>query len=178
MLSAVRHSVTVCVLLIVLGFDLTSVAAPEPGKKGEVTLEVLKLDDILARIAQQKGKIVVLDTWATWCVPCVREFPELVKLHERHAKDGVVCMSVTIDEVKKKDAVLKFLKDKNAAFANFLVDAPADDEVWQNKWNVKGVPIVLVFDRSGKLAKKLDNDDPDNQFTYKDVEKVVQGLLK
>lgn len=204
MMSAIRHSVAVCVLLGVLGCGPTPGPAPSSNttpasstakttppsapektsdKKDEktddkaVTLEVVKLDDILARIDKQKGKIVVLDTWATWCVPCVKEFHELVELHERHAKDGVVCMSVTLDEVKAKDKALEFLKKKNAAFGNFIIDAPADDEVWQNKWNIKSIPVVLVFDQSGKLAKKFDKDDPDKQFTYRDVEKFVQGLL-
>lgn len=154
----------------------TTVPSPPAQQAGNkaISLEVLKVDDIVARIKDQKGKIVVVDSWATWCVPCVQEFPELVKLHERHAKDGVVCMSVTLDKEMKKDAALKFLTDKNAAFSNFLVTS---DEAWQDKWDIKSIPVVLVFDQSGKLAKKFDKDDPDNQFTYEDVEKFVKGLL-
>jgi hypothetical protein len=45
------------------------------------------------------------------------------------------------------------------------------------KWNIKAIPIVLVFDAKGTLVKKFDKDEPDNQFTYEDVEKLVVELL-
>jgi len=50
-------------------------------------------------------------------------------------------------------------------------------QAWWDKWNIKAIPIVLVFSADGKLAKKIDKDDPDNQFTYADVEKFVTELL-
>lgn len=143
-----------------------------PDKQKPVSLESLKVDEIVAKIGHHKGKIVVVDTWATWCPPCVAEFPELVELHERHAKDGVVCMSVSVDKETASDKALEFLKKKNAAFANYRVDF----EAWADKWNIGAIPVVLVFDQEGKLARKFDKDDPDKQFTYKDVEKLVQEL--
>ena len=97
-------------------------------------------------------------------------------MHKHYGKDGVVCMSVTTDEPERKDAALKFLKSKGATFPNYLLDENAS--LWQEKWTLKAVPAVFVFNREGKRAAKFDNDDPDKQFTYADVEKLVRDLLR
>src|SRR5262249_37812095 len=123
-----------------------------------------------------KGKIIVVDVWATFCIPCMKEFPNLVEIHQQHAKDGVVCMSVSVDDSDNREKALKFLQAKGAAFPNFLLDE--DASVWQEAWKSKGVPIVFVFNRDGTQAGKFDSDDPDKQFSYKDVKAKVDELLK
>src|SRR5437879_4214670 len=126
---------------------------------GEVDLRLVKLDQVLEAVKAQTGKVVVLDVWATFCVPCKKEFPRLVKLHEQHAKDGLVCMSLSVDDQDDRQAALDFLKAKKATFANFLINEPAS--VWQNHFVLKGVPAVFIWDRAGKQAARFDGDDPD-----------------
>jgi thiol-disulfide isomerase/thioredoxin len=170
-------AVTVGETLVVLGGEAPSPtsASPQPAaKKDEIQIEVIALDPLVEKIKTQRGKIVVVDTWATWCVPCKKEFPGLVKLHERHAKDGVVCMSVTVDKVKNQPEAKAFLEQVNARFPNYLTESTP----WADKWEIKAIPVVLVFGRDGKLARKFDNDDPAHQFTYADVEKKVEELLQ
>jgi thiol-disulfide isomerase/thioredoxin len=142
----------------------------------DVDLKLVKLDRLLEAVKAQTGKVVVLDVWATFCVPCKKEFPRLVKLHEQHAKDGLVCMSLSVDDQDDRQAALDFLKTRQAAFANFLINEPAS--VWQNHFVLKGVPAVFIWDRAGKQVARFDGDDPDNQFTYADVEKKVTELLQ
>ena len=48
--------------------------------------------------------------------------------------------------------------------------------LWQEQWDIVGVPVVRVYGRDGKLARQFDNRDPNNQFTYQDVEAFVRGL--
>jgi hypothetical protein len=96
-------------------------------------------------------------------------------MHERYAPDGLVCASVSVDEVDDKERVLTFLKSKKATFANYLLDETA--EVWQNEWQLTAPPAVLVYGRNGKLDRKFDNEDPQNPFDYADVEPLVRKLL-
>ncbi len=152
----------------------TPSSAPQSAR--DVRLEFVSCHQWDEALAAYRGKIVVVDTWATWCNPCREEFPHLVALHHRHATDGVVCMSVSVDEAEQYGEAVDFLKQQGATFPNYLIQ-DKDDNAWWDKWNIKGIPIVLVFDRDGKLAKKFDRDDPDNQFTYADVEKLVTDLL-
>jgi thiol-disulfide isomerase/thioredoxin len=141
-----------------------------------VDLKLVKLDRVLEAVKAQTGKVVLLDVWATFCVPCKKEFPRLVKLHEQHAKDGLVCMSLSVDDQDDRQAALDFLKARQATFANYLINEPA--QVWQNHFVLKGVPAVFIWDRTGKQVARFDGDDPDNQFTYADVEKKVAELLR
>jgi thiol-disulfide isomerase/thioredoxin len=144
------------------------------GAAQPVKLQVVSLPEWETVLAAHRGKIVVVDNWATWCPPCRAEFPEMVKLHHDYAGKAIVCMSVSLDQPADQAKALAFLQEKGAAFPNFLID---DLEAWADKWNIKGIPVVLVFDRSGKLLRKFDRDDPDKQFTYADVEKYVAELV-
>ena len=140
-----------------------------------VQLELVTCAQWDEALATQQGKIVVVDTWATWCLPCKEEFPQLVALNAKFARRGVVCMSISLDGPDDRTATLDFLKQHQAAFSNYLIQDK--ENAWLDKWNIKGIPIVLVFNRDGSLAKKFDKDDPDNQFTYADVEKLIAEMV-
>ena len=141
-----------------------------------VTLETVTCNAWKQSLAAQKGHIVVVDTWATWCMPCREEFPKLLELDGKYASLGVTFMSVSVDESDQKDNTLKFLQQKQSTISNYLIDDKP--EAWWDLWDIKGIPIVLVFGRDGQLVRKFDNDDPDNQFTYEDVEKLLKELLE
>jgi hypothetical protein len=96
-------------------------------------------------------------------------------MHNKYAADGLVCMSVSIDDLDAKDRALAFLKAKKATFANYLLDEKA--EVWQNTWDLTAPPAVLVYGRDGKRARKFDSEDPNHPFDYSDVEPLVRKLL-
>jgi hypothetical protein len=103
-------------------------------------------------------------------------------MHRKYGPDGLVCLSVSVDEPEEegqleplKKRVLDFLTRQKADFANYLLDEDAG--VWQNRWKFKAPPGVLVFGPDGTVARKFDNDDPDHEFTYDDVEPVVRKLL-
>jgi thiol:disulfide interchange protein len=159
--------------LIALLAAALAAPAESPTSDGEIVLKTVKWPDLEKAIAAHKGKVVVMDMWANWCVPCKREFHHLVELHDKHAKDGVDCLSLTVDDKDDADKALAFLKKQKAVFGNYLIDETA--EVWSKKLGVSGPPAVLVFDRSGKKIKTFTSEDP---FDYADVEKVISPLLK
>jgi thiol-disulfide isomerase/thioredoxin len=140
-----------------------------------VHLETVKYDGLIQAVRAQRGKVVVVDVWADFCVPCKREFPHLVRLHNDYGKDGLVCMSVSVDDAKHRDAALKFLTRLKATFPNYWLDE--DPKLWQERWNISGPPLVFVFDRRGRRAAKFDNEQG-RTFTYEDVKKVVGPLLR
>lgn len=141
-----------------------------------VALTSASVKEIETAIAGHKGNIVVLDIWADFCIPCKKEFPHLVEMHHKYGKDGVRCLSVTVDEEEGKEGALKFLDKVGAVFPNFHVTD--DASIWQEAWDVVGVPVVRVYGRDGKLARQFDYRDPDAQFTYADVEAFVKTLLR
>jgi len=97
-------------------------------------------------------------------------------MQRKHAGDGLVCITVSVDEPKNRPAALDFLKQQGASFANYLLDEEV--RFWQDKWDVNGPPAVFVFDRQNHRAAKFDTSDPDKPYTSEDVENVVDKLLR
>jgi len=155
--------------------------------KQEVTVEVKSWAEVQQLVADQRGKIVVVDVWSTWCVPCMREFPNLVQLH-RQFPDKVACISVDIDYIGLKeepptsfaDKVLEFVSKHEATFPNVISSDPDEDVL--NAVGVASIPAVLVYDREGNLRKKFTNDDGEygeESFTYaQHIIPLVKELLE
>ena len=100
----------------------------------------------------------------------------LVALHRAYANQGLVCISVTVDDAEGREAALKFLRSKKADFLNLALDEKPT--FWQKRWGGNGtVPIVFVFDKHGKRAGKFD-DASGQEFNYTDhVIPLVKRLL-
>jgi thiol-disulfide isomerase/thioredoxin len=149
---------------------------PDPRKdrpqRRRVALKPITFKGLTEYLAMQKGKVVVLDTWGTFCIPCKEEFHNLVEIHRQHAGQ-VVCVSLAVDPSESKPA-LAFLQSQKATFTNFILN---EDEsiTLHEKWNFSAVPAVFVYDQNGK-QHAFTMDDPDNQFTYKQVKDLVAKL--
>jgi thiol-disulfide isomerase/thioredoxin len=166
--------------------ETPDVESPTEPHEGNVELSIMSWQDAQQRVVAHAGKVVVLDAWSTSCGPCMKEFPNLVALHEKHGGGDVVCMSVSVDydgipnkpPEAYRERVLKFLTKKNATLENILLNTPADD--WYTDVDLAAIPAVFVFGRDGKLVKRFDNDniDPSEEgFTYEDVNGLVEELL-
>lgn len=103
-------------------------------------------------IARHRGKVVLVNFWATWCKPCVEEFPDLVKLHEAYRGRGLVVMAVSVDEPETQGQIAPFLARQKATFLNYS-RKPGDVEAFINAFDKNwsgAVPITYLFDRDGK----------------------------
>jgi hypothetical protein len=94
-------------------------------------------------------------------------------MHEQHSKEGLVVVSVSLDELKDKDLALKFLQAKKATFTNLLLDEPL--KFWQEKFEFVGPPTLYVFSRQGKWTRFRSDED---QIDYAVIEKLVVELLR
>jgi thiol-disulfide isomerase/thioredoxin len=166
-------------LAVVLASGMAALALGQPQEK--IELRTVKYDALCDAINGLKGKVVVVDVWASWCHPCKAAFPNLVKLHEKYAKEGLIAVSISLDSSSDKEEdrrwkqdAMKFLQDKGARFTNFLLDE--EQEVWQKKFHVNGPPVVFVFNREGKWTQF--REDKANPEIYPEVEKLVIELLR
>jgi thiol-disulfide isomerase/thioredoxin len=143
-------------------------------------------EDVQQIVKDNPGKIVVVDAWSTSCIPCMKEFPNLVKLQSSHEQE-VVCVSFSCDYqgIKSKppefyeERVLKFLTKQKAEFTNILSTTEAD--VAYEEMGINSIPAVFVYGPDGKLAKKFDSESgeggEEEPFTYKDVTALVEKLI-
>jgi len=116
---------------------------------------------IKAAIASHKGHVVVVNFWATWCGPCVAEFPALVKLHRKYAAKGVTVIAVSADSPRDRvSKVEPFLRSKHASFTNFIQHA-SDPEVFIDAFDKSwsgDLPRTLIYDKQGRLVKALSDE--------------------
>lgn len=186
--AASARRVCFCIAVLVTFILVCPTQADEPAKAGkvknEVTLKTADWEEVQKEIAQHKGKIVVLDIWSTSCVPCVKEFPQLVKLQAAHPQE-VVCISLNTNYYgagqpeDEQEAVLKFLSKQNAHLIN-LLSSEADEDLYK-RIKIASIPVVQVYDRTGKLAKQFDNEQDEygkDGFTYeKHITPYVKKLV-
>ena len=125
-------------------------------------------------LVAHKGKIVLVDFWATWCVPCRAEMPQLVKLSEKLRARGFDFVTVSSDEPAKEPDAFKVLM-QNAVSAPFYLKKAEDDDKFYNsvdtKWSGE-IPAMFIYDRSGKRVRSFLGETP-----VKDLEAAIQKLL-
>lgn len=99
------------------------------------------------RLSEQRGKVVVVNMWASWCEPCQEEAPLLRAIYEDYHNEGVVFVGVAVnDEVH--DA-LAYINEFDIPYINVIDN---DDEI-ARQYHIYGVPITFVVDREGYIIK-------------------------
>jgi peroxiredoxin len=95
-----------------------------------------------------RGRVVLLDFWATWCTPCLKSMPELQAMHEKYADRGLSVVGVSIDEggVKK---VKKFVSSRKLTYPIAMDSGKAP--AWES-FRVKAVPAAFLIDRDGRIV--------------------------
>jgi peroxiredoxin len=96
------------------------------------------------KLSDQKGKVVILDFWATWCGPCVRALPELQKATSSFNKNNVTLLAVNQGESKK--VISKFLKKKQLKALSVIMD---ETRKIGGDYKVKGIPKTVIIDQKG-----------------------------
>jgi thiol-disulfide isomerase/thioredoxin len=146
---------------------------------GEVKLVRLTWKQLQDHLAADKSiKYTLVDAWSTTCGPCKENFPHVLAMHRRFAKKGLAVVSLSLDDPTNKAAVAeaeKFVKDKKSVVTNVLLDEESGEGF--EKLNIVAIPAVFIYGPDGKEIKRFTMDDPNNQFTYDEVEKAVAALL-
>ncbi len=149
-------------------FALTSVSAQIP--------TIIKMAELERVLKAQNDTTYVVNFWATWCVPCVKEFPAFQAFANKHLNEKVKVVMVSLDFKKEYDkSLIPYLQKHNIDGTVYLLDEP-DYNAWIEKvdkdWQGE-IPVTLIFNNGKKIRKFFAND-----FMPETLEKSFSNTIK
>ena len=152
----------------------TNVADAAGGAVPDVPLKELDGKDVT--LAQYKGKVVLLNFWATWCDPCRGEIPELIQLQRKYSARGFTVLGVDVDQ-EGPSAVVKFIDqerfdvDGSKAQMNYPT-VVGNDDVAEKLGGLFGYPTSILISRDGKQVQRILG-----AINYEELSKAIESQL-
>lgn len=128
---------------------------------------ITSTDEYKELLDNSKGKVVLVNFWATWCPPCVKEFPELVKLYNDYKSKDFVLLFISLDDKSEYDSkLLPFLKKQGVDFTSYFGNFSNPetimnyvDKSWQGE-----IPFTGIYNKDGILSKTMMGNKTYEQF--------------
>ncbi|HVS12619.1 MAG TPA: TlpA disulfide reductase family protein [Thermoanaerobaculia bacterium] len=167
-------------LALALALATSVGAAPAPA--GELpdsllapeTIEPIRAEQFTALLEHHRGRVVLINFWATWCIPCRYELPDLDLLQQRYRDRGLQVITVTIDQPEKLEAARAALAKQAPNLVGYL-QAEEDEYAFIDPLDpdwVGALPTSFFVDRAGTIRKSHPG-----RMLYKDLEREVLALL-
>ena len=132
----------------------------------------VSLDGDSVSLAQQKGKVVLLNIWATWCHPCRDEIPELRAIHGRYRDRGLELVGVSVDTDGTDETIRTFMKDFQMTFPIWR----DPDERISTQFLAVGVPATFLIDKEGILRwRKIGPIAPNDTSLTAAIERALRS---
>ena len=151
-MKKIKVSIFIAIVALGLAVSCPAQAAsslPPDFEAQDIAGKAVKLSDL-------KGKVVLLDFWATWCPPCRVEVPNLLEIYRKFKDEDFVLISVSLD--RDLTAARKFVKDKEMDWVH-IIDWEAGREI-ATLYQVEYIPSTFVINRKGKIeARQLRGDE-------------------
>ena len=138
------------------------------GRAPAPDFQLKSLDGKPLRLSAMKGKVVLLDFWATWCPPCKEEIPHFKELYAAYGPQGVEIIGISLDQ-EGEEVVRAFAQREKI---NYPL-AMGSTELTQQYGGIRGIPTTFLIDKRGRIAKKYVGYNDKQVF-----ESQIQTLLK
>jgi peroxiredoxin len=158
-------------LLLCAGCSHSTIPPEPPPPRGIVDLDETGWERTRA---QQRGRVLLVNFWATWCDPCREEFPDLVRLYNTYRSRGLSVVAISMDEPESRPAIEQFLNTQGATFGSYRQHFK-DFEALVNSINPRwggAIPATFLYDREGRLVESWEGATPFEEF-----ETAVKPLL-
>lgn len=169
---AIQRAIGLCLLLGIPGGARAEPAGQRslPPSHAEITAARLK-----GALLDSRGHPVVLNVWATWCIPCRKEFPHLTALQKEFGPEGIRFFAVSVDTAAAYETHARpFLAELGVPFPTWR-KADGDDEAFINALDASwqgDLPAVFLFSREGGLLKRLAGEQ-----SPEDLRREISALL-
>jgi len=139
--------------LVALGASLW----PKPRALAVGSLIPLDEDAFRQMVAAHRGKVLLVDFWATWCSPCREEMPKLIALFGAQKRKGFDLVTISCDEPEQELAAAQFVDQQGAPAPRYVRHAKSDDDfinAIDSKWS-GALPALFLFNREGKQIQEF-----------------------
>jgi thiol-disulfide isomerase/thioredoxin len=116
-----------------------------------ISFNVKDLEGKPLSIEKFKGKVVLLDFWATWCKPCIAEMPNVKRIYKQYQKEGFEIIGISLD--RQKTPLENYIKKNDIKWPQFYDGAAWNNEI-AKKYKVRSIPATFLLDRNGKIRYK------------------------
>ena len=134
--------------LLVLG--LLGAGTGTPQRDPAPDFQLTDLNGKPLQLSALKGKVVILDFWATWCPPCRAEIPHFKELDAQYKSRGLEMIGISLDQ-GGESVVKSFLQEQGVTYPVAL----GDERIVRAYGGIRGIPTTFLIDKQGRIAKKL-----------------------
>jgi len=146
---------------------------PSKATAPELAVATVSPEELRAVVKKYRGKVLLVDYWATWCPTCKEFFPHTVALSRELADRGLAVVSLSFDDAEDEPKVRRFLTANGATFENLRAKTGASPEsVTAFEIENDAIPFLQLYDRTGKLRKTFPAP-----VRPAEVDKAVRQLL-
>jgi thiol-disulfide isomerase/thioredoxin len=133
---------------------LSPVYAQNGDKESErsVSLKFTSIDGRKVDVSSLKGKVVLIDCWATWCVPCLKEMPHIRQLYEKYHDKGFEVIGISLDELAARERVKQIIRQKNIPWPQRFEGKGFRADSFAKEYQVTSLPTVYLLDKEGKIV--------------------------
>jgi len=161
----ILKGVVLLALLLLLGYGLGKfeLSARKPAKveclgKGELAAPVFSLPDMNGQkvdLVSFRGRVIVIEFWATWCGPCREEIPVLNQIFKAYKEKGLVIIGISLDR-KPPQEVKEFLDHLQVEYINVMGGEEIFEKYSQtaNLGPIRGIPATFIIDRQGQICQR------------------------
>ncbi len=159
-----RYAVLIILITAMLAGCTEKRAATGGTAASDFTLQDLNGNSV--RLSDYKGKVVIIDFWATWCPPCRASIPGLEKIYKTYKDKGLVILAISLDQ-GEWDSVKSFSAEYGITYPVLKGTEDVSDA-----YQVRTIPLILVLNKEGKISKRylgFGNDE--------DLEDYIKSIL-